>query len=225
MSLNLNRCDEGEPVLIKNVTTGILVECTAKAVGKLFLYANMGSQRQKFFKASGKSFDGDYQVLTFGASSIEDFRKKNTLDNPDTEGDRSRLEIPKPDSEEGSLSQTAELLGRRVTLHWANKDFDGAIRILTAAKREHETRESDLKAAAKCNGIGIPLTLLGLSLKTTNAVERAGCRTVFDLCMKDGGSLMLGAGLGPVSYDEIRLKLDEYGFDHRMEKLQVRKAS
>jgi hypothetical protein len=226
MPVNILGCTKTDHLLVRNNRTGDLIECKVDTVGKKFLYVFLGTENVRFLRRTGAGDDNDYEVLACGAQRIEEMRKQSYLDSIDSESERSRLEIPKQtDTEEGSLNQVAELLARRIAFHWSNKDFDGAIRILQAAKAEYVTREHDLVQAAKCNGLSAPLNLLGLSVRITNSLERSGCQTIFDLCVKDGGSLMLSAGLGPVSYEVVRKKLEEYGFDHRMEPLQLRKQA
>lgn len=216
-------------LLVKNAKTGDLIELEIDHIGKVFVYTFIGSERFRFFRRTGKGYQSDYQVVAWGSSDIETYRSKQVYKTNDSDLDYTRLNIPSEknvSTEDGGLAEVADLVSTRVRFHIYNNDWEGALRIVASSRDEHFKRLEDLLRASKTNGLSAPINLLGLSLRITNALERSGCVTIFDLCVADGGALMLASGIGPDSYDIVRKRLDEFNFEHRMEPLkEYRKAS
>lgn len=220
---NMQSITRKDHLLVKNAKTGTLVELIVDYIGEVFIYAFIGTERTKFNRRTGKGEKTPYSVVAWGEVAIEEYRSKQLYELTNADLDYTRFKIPdekRASVEDGSIIETAELVATRVKFHVSNNDWDGALRILQNCRDEHFNRIEELWKAAKSNGLSAPLTLLGLSVRITNAIERCGCRTIFDLCVMDGGALMLASGVGPDSYDAIRKRLDEFGFDHRMEPLK-----
>lgn len=227
--IDMQSITQKDNLLVKNAKNGDLIELEIDHIGKVFVYTFLGSERLRFFRRTGKCYQNDYHVVAWGSNDIEAYRSKQVYKSNDDDLDKTRFSIPSEkniSTEDGGLAEVAELVATRVKFHIYNNDWDGAIRIVQNSMEEHFKRLEDLLRAAKTNGLAAPINLLGLSLRITNALERSGCVTIFDLCVADGGALMLASGIGPDSYDIVRKRLDEFNFDHRMEPLkEYRKSS